>query len=472
MTTIGVHLACPQDHGTVLAGRYAVGALLATGAAHCVHEGRDGVLRRPVLLTLAVGRGAPPDPDRLPLPPSVRLGRGPGLGEVFDGGRDEDTLYLVAQRPEGDTLTVQLRAGPLPAESVREIGTRVAVALRPLHRAGTAHGALGPQVVTWGPSGVVVGGVGTGEWLARWAGAVTVPPFAAPETVRGAPPEPAADVYALGRTLTAAIGPSRDDPDLRRTLRAMTARDPAARPDLDAVVRRLGAPPPPDHGFHRPARRRTALASAVISFVCAASLAIAGPRLAAGHDAAGIATLGIDVAGIDGAGIALPVEAILPVVAVPDPPGPVTTTAAPRPARAALVVGSRIPAPEHGAMSPPATPPASVRPRPATTRTAPDPRASSAPDPRASSAPHPIAARTVTPTVTPYKDPDPATDPPVDSPAGSPTTTARATTGGDPPVTSTTQAPPTTRHTPTSRHRTRPSTRARISTRSATQGPR
>lgn len=392
MTTVGVR-ACPQDHGPVVGGRYDVGALLTTGDGHCVHEGRDDTLRRPVLITLATGGDGPPDADRLPLPPSARLGRGPGLGEVFDGGRDHDTLWLVTQRPEGSTLAEELATGPLPADEVRDLGARVARALAPLHRAGTAHGAVGPDVVTRGPAGVVVGGVGTREWIARWAGIETAPPFPAPELVDGGSPGPPADVYALGRTLAAA-GPWPGDPALRCLVREMTRRDPTARPDVETVLLRLVHPTPDP----RPSGRRVALASALITLVGAATLAVAGPRLAVGHDGAGNATLGPGQAVI-----IAPVEALLPDL--PD------------------LAPALVPAFEH--VPEPASEPASGTPEPHPTRIAPV-RASHPSVASRSAAPTSAATRSAAPSRTRSHASAPVAAPTAESTPTAPTTTTPA----------------------------------------------
>lgn len=237
-------LACEHRHGPVVAGRYRLEQVLRHGPGRCEHRARDELLRRTVTTLIAV----PPNgesPLETTLPMSARRGHGPGLAEVFDGGVEDGVLYLVVPRVEGTCLADDLAAGPLPVEEVRTLGAQVARALLPLHRHGCAHGALGAELVTRGPGGVTVTGLGVDEWLHRWAHHRSTPPHPAPEQRAPTPSvSPATDVYALGCLLRAAAGRlCRSDP-LRPVLRAMTATDPAARPGTAEVVARLVAPAP------------------------------------------------------------------------------------------------------------------------------------------------------------------------------------------------------------------------------------
>jgi serine/threonine-protein kinase len=252
----------------VVAGRYRLEQVLRRGPGRCEHRARDELLRRAVTTLIAV----PPSgesPLETTLPMSARQDHGPGLAEVFDGGVENGVLYLVVPRLEGTCLAEDLATGPLPVDEVRTLGAQVAAALVPLHRHGCAHGALGAELVTRGPGGVTLTGLGVDEWLHRWAHHRTTPPHPAPEQRAPTPSvSPATDVFALGCLLRAAAGRLHHSDPLRPVLRAMTATDPAGRPGTAEVVARLAAPPT--------APRSHPLAGTLAAAALAGTLALGG----------------------------------------------------------------------------------------------------------------------------------------------------------------------------------------------------
>ena len=228
-------------HGVDLAGRYRVGTLVRTDGRCCTHEGHDVVLRRPVSVTLATPESGIPIPPTLPLPTGARYRHGPGLGEIYDGGDDHGTVYLVTQAPEGVSLADELRGRRLTPAEVRELGAGIARALLPAHRHGSAHGALEADTVGLGPDRVTVAGLGVGEWLSHWAQVDDRPHYPAPEQLADRTISPATDVFALGALLAEAAEPLPPEDPLTVLLRQMCADDPGERPTTEQVLVSLTA---------------------------------------------------------------------------------------------------------------------------------------------------------------------------------------------------------------------------------------
>lgn len=236
-------------HRLDVAGRYEVGSLIRSDGRCCTHHAHDTLLRRGVSVTLATPETGIPIPRTLPLPSSARNGHGPGLGEIFDGGDDHGTLYLVIQAPAARTLAEELGCHRFTADEVRDLGAGIARALLPAHRRGCTHGALEADTVGLGGDRVTVAGLGVGEWLARWAQLEGSPRYPAPEQLSDREISPATDVFALGALLAEAAEPLRCEDPLAVLLGEMCADDPAGRPTTEEVIRLLTtrepAPPPP-----------------------------------------------------------------------------------------------------------------------------------------------------------------------------------------------------------------------------------
>ncbi|MEU1806222.1 PQQ-binding-like beta-propeller repeat protein [Streptomyces sp. NPDC019937] len=149
--------------------------------------------------------------------------------------------------------------GPLPVRTVRAVGAALAEALHQTHAAGFTHAGIAPATVFLAGDGPRLTGFGAvraagpdGTARAGLPGldADALPP----EQLAGGRPRPLGDVFALGAVLAyAATGRTRPEADalpqdLRDTLRACLAPDPADRPTartlLDDLLRGAGAPLP------------------------------------------------------------------------------------------------------------------------------------------------------------------------------------------------------------------------------------
>ena len=135
------------DRRQVLAGRYALGAVLGRGGMGEVRAGWDLRLGRAVAVKTL-----------LPGPAERRAGRGfageaaaaarlahPNAVAVFDVGEDGGVAFLVMEQVAGPTLARELADGPLDAERVRRLGEDLLAALGVAHDAGVVHRDVKPS---------------------------------------------------------------------------------------------------------------------------------------------------------------------------------------------------------------------------------------------------------------------------------------------------------------------------------------
>ncbi|MFH8840234.1 PQQ-binding-like beta-propeller repeat protein [Streptomyces sp. NPDC017868] len=190
------------------------------------------------------------------------------------GDADAGTPWLATAYVPGPSLSQAVRrGGPLPVAAVRALGADVARALADLHRAGVLHRDLkpgnvmlavdGPRLIDFG-----IARSNTATTMTATGMMVGTPSFMSPEHVAGARRVTAAsDVFCLGSLLCYAAtgedpfgdGPlaavlyrvsqaeadlSRVPEELRGTIAACLALDPAARPTPEALVGLLGTGAP------------------------------------------------------------------------------------------------------------------------------------------------------------------------------------------------------------------------------------
>jgi serine/threonine protein kinase len=256
--------------GEVVGGRYAIDALVARGTTADTYRGRDAASDRPVTI-----KAVPPGTtDARRFEADARLLAGlehPNLVKLLVAGLHGETGHLVFEQVAGPTVTDRLIRGRLDVTQARRVGRDVAQALAYLHAHGVVHQDVKPSTVVLAERRTVLRDLG----VARLTGGTRplgttstsdTTAYLAPEQLGRAEVTGAADVYALGLVLVEALSGrhaftgtqhgmvavrrGRDpqiDPDLPRPwtdlLRAMTARDPEARPDAATVAARLASPP-------------------------------------------------------------------------------------------------------------------------------------------------------------------------------------------------------------------------------------
>jgi serine/threonine protein kinase len=138
-------------------GPYEVLAALGAGGMGEVYKARDSRLDRLVAVkilspAMAISSDARERFEREARAIS-RLSH-PHVCALFDVGRDGDTLYLVMELLDGETLKALAAKGPLKMPEVLRIGGEIAEALAAASREGIAHRDLKPGNVMLTRSGV------------------------------------------------------------------------------------------------------------------------------------------------------------------------------------------------------------------------------------------------------------------------------------------------------------------------------
>jgi tRNA A-37 threonylcarbamoyl transferase component Bud32 len=264
----------PPGPTSVVAGHYELVAVHGRGGSASVYRAVDRRDGRIVAVKLFAHGVQGPDRHRQDreLTTLARLEH-PGLVTLLDGGADDDRAFLVMEFIDGPSLAEALIDGPLPVERVVRLGARVAAALAYVHAYGVTHRDVKPANVLLDATGE--------PFLADFGIALLVDAtrvtatdaligtaaYMAPEQLRDAQVDPAADVYALGLVLLEAVTGERaftgtaveavlarlvGPPAIPDTVPAplaplvarMTADDPDLRPTAAEVARCLSGEGP------------------------------------------------------------------------------------------------------------------------------------------------------------------------------------------------------------------------------------
>ena len=203
----------------------------------------------------------------------------PNVVTVLDVNQTGRRLYVVMEYVDGAGADALVRrGGPLAVGRACDVVRQAALGVQHAHDKGIPHGAIYPGCVLVGPAAVKVSGFGLGRLTDPAATAQTATDpidYRAPEQFSPlAKPTPTADVYSLGCLLTylltgrppfpagsppdkarqhqtagpAGVELARHDvpPELAALVRALLAKDPAARPSAADVAAALGPWSGPD----------------------------------------------------------------------------------------------------------------------------------------------------------------------------------------------------------------------------------
>ena len=249
--------------GDVLAGRFEIDRISASGGMGVVYRGFDRDAA--TLVAIKSVRSAASDAEhRFVREAEILAGlRHPGIVTYLGHGRADDELYLVMEWLEGEDLAAHLAVRDMSVGESIAVAAQIAAALAFLHARGLVHRDIKPSnvfLVDYRPDRVKLLDFG----VARRAGIAGLtasgvllgtPAYMAPEQARGRRDIDArADVYALGAVLFRCLAgrPPYEGDSLEQVI-AQLLHDvpprvrelvPSVPPALDALVARMLAKDP------------------------------------------------------------------------------------------------------------------------------------------------------------------------------------------------------------------------------------
>jgi serine/threonine-protein kinase len=142
--------ALPVPEGTVIAGKYVVGRLIAAGGMGVVAEGRHQSLDQRValkfLLPATAKQGTEAAARFLREAQAAARIESDHVVKVYDVGEHGDVPYMVMEYLEGrDVQDYVGQVGPLPVSEALELVTQALDGLALAHQAGIVHRDLKPS---------------------------------------------------------------------------------------------------------------------------------------------------------------------------------------------------------------------------------------------------------------------------------------------------------------------------------------
>jgi eukaryotic-like serine/threonine-protein kinase len=220
-------------------GRYVLEEILGSGAMGTVYRAvrDDGLV---AALKLAAPELAADETYRRRFERESRIAASlshPHIVEVLEVGEVDGRPFLASRLVQGRTLADRIAAdGPLAEADVVRVVAELAAALDVLHERELVHRDVKPaNVILEDGGGALLADFGlargASDTVLTQAGRVSgTVDYLAPEVIRGAPPSPAVDVYALGCM----------------AYECLAGQPPfAARSVPDAILAHLESPPEP-----------------------------------------------------------------------------------------------------------------------------------------------------------------------------------------------------------------------------------
>lgn len=196
----------------ILGNRYKLLHPLGKGGMALVIEAIDQVLERPVAIKLLRNDFSTDNEFRERFLHEARSAANlshPNIVTVYDFGIDSDEIYIVMELASGADLKSSIESnGPYSLEIGLDLAIQICTGLGYAHRAGIVHCDVKPQniivtrdqvakITDFGISRALNSSAPTDKNDIVWGS----PQYLAPELIEGAPPTPAADVYAFGAVM-------------------------------------------------------------------------------------------------------------------------------------------------------------------------------------------------------------------------------------------------------------------------------
>ncbi len=204
-----------QTPGALIGGRYRIRSALGRGGMGTVWSCLDETLDRDVAVKEV---GLLPGASVTDAARAYREARSsaalahPHVVTVYDIVEEDERLWMVMEEVTGRSLSQMIdQNGPLDPATVAHIGAQIADGLAAAHAAGTIHRDVKPGNILVRDDGVAkISDFGIariqGDPTLTHSGDLTgTPSYFSPEVARGEEPGRAADVWALGATLYAAV---------------------------------------------------------------------------------------------------------------------------------------------------------------------------------------------------------------------------------------------------------------------------
>ena len=196
-------------------GPYKVLSKVGEGAMGIVYKAQDKRLDR--VVALKVIREFQSDPGRQrrfwqEARAAAQVSH-PNACQLYDLGEDNDTLFLVMEFIEGESLADRMKRGPLPPQEAAQIVLGMLSALEAFHRAGIVHRDLKPSNVLISSQGAKLLDFGIAKQnvceashssatitaeLTRPGMFLGTPKYASPEQLKGEQVDARSDLFSLG----------------------------------------------------------------------------------------------------------------------------------------------------------------------------------------------------------------------------------------------------------------------------------
>jgi alkyl hydroperoxide reductase subunit AhpC len=195
---------------------YRIEAAVGQGTFGAVFRAHDTVLDRSVALKIFKAGSAPTSSSVLAEARAAAALNHPNVCTIFAVDDSEGVPVIAMEYVHGQPLDVLLKAGPLTAARVADLGRQVALGMAAAHGLGIVHGDLKPANLLVTHGGVMkITDFGlsrraplpqdsekTLDWVAADEGTIAgTPAYMSPEQGRGERATPKSDIFSLGAVL-------------------------------------------------------------------------------------------------------------------------------------------------------------------------------------------------------------------------------------------------------------------------------